>query len=110
MSDTLSKALSTKKCLSDIQIMQQAVESQNVTLTTNRKKRKGCRCSTCGATGHGCGTYPKLEKGWRRKQNSSQKHLSNCPEVEPRPTAHLLNVIEQCYCIVFDIETTSFSI
>ena len=102
MFDTLLKA--------DLQIVQQAIESQNATLTTNRKKRKGCRHGKCGATGHNYRACPKLEKGRRRKHNDSQKRLRKYPKVEPRSTMHLLDVIEWCYYIVFDIETTSFSI
>ena len=110
MPNTLSKVSSTSEGLPDLQILQQAAESQDATLATNKKKRKGRRCGKCGATGHNCRTCPKLGKERRRKQNGSQKRPSNRPELEPRPTTHLLDAIERCYCIVFNIETTSFSI
>ena len=109
MTDTSSEGSSCNEAFPDLQIIQQDGNTQNETLANN-KKRKDCRCGDCGAAGHDRRTCPKLDKERRKNQNGSQKRRSNHPEVEPRPTVHLSDVMERFYYIVFDIETTGFSV
>ena len=110
MSNTSSEALSINEAVPDAQIPNQVTESQIITSTTNRKKREVRKCGECGAIGHDRRTCPKLGKEQRQNQNRFQKRQRKHPEVQTRPTFHPPDVIERCYYVVFDIETTGFSI
>ena len=110
MANTSSEALSINKAVPDAQIPNQVTESQFITSTTNQEKRKVRKCGKCGAIGHDRRTCPKLGKVQRKNQNRSQKRQRKHPEVQSRPTVHPPDVMERCYYVVFDIETTGFSI
>ena len=110
MSNTLPEAFSINEAVPDAQIPNQVTESQIITSTTNRKKREVCKCSECGAIGHDRRTCPKLGKEQRQNQNRFQKRQRKHSEVHTRPTVHPPDVMERCYYVVFDIETTGFSI
>ena len=110
MSETSSESPTINEAVPDVQIPNQATETSIITSTLSRKKRNVCKCGECGAIGHDRRTCPQLGKNKTKNQKRSQIQQRRHPEVQSRPTNRPPDVMERCYYVVFDIETTGFSI
>ena len=106
----MSEALSINEDVPDTQITNQAKDSQLVTSATNQKKREPRKCGECGAVGHDRRTCPKLGKNQSKNQKRSEIRQQKDPREQPGPTIDPPDEMERCYYVVFDIETTGFSI